>query len=255
MGMKGNRKMTLPERLKSARELFRHTQKEMAKECSVSVQMWQAYESGSSTPGGKVFEALARFGFNVNWLLTGEGEKLLKPLDEKEGSPYIGKKIKGIRGETSVKEFGETLGVTEEEVVAIEDGKKEPRLSFISALNYHYGINPLLLMRHDVDPGKLKSKKSRTEPIDEELLKLAIEVVEEIEAEGEPLLSKQKAELVSLIYSMNNRSNYTKERLKRFIEAICVFLEQGVDFNELSERKLSNIIIQIAQHTVKGGEE
>jgi hypothetical protein len=47
---------------------------------------------------------------------------------------------------------------------------------------------------------------------------------------------------------------YTKDRLKRFIEAVCVFIEQGIDFKKLSDRKLSNMIIEIAQHVVKGGE-
>jgi transcriptional regulator with XRE-family HTH domain len=66
--------MSLPERLKQARETLRYTQKDLSKAVSVSVQMWRAYEAGSSVPGGNVLEALARLGFNVNWILTGEGE-------------------------------------------------------------------------------------------------------------------------------------------------------------------------------------
>lgn len=66
--------MTLAERLKIARNSLGATQNEIAINVSVSVQMWRAYESGKSVPGGNVLEALARLGFNVNWLLTGEGE-------------------------------------------------------------------------------------------------------------------------------------------------------------------------------------
>lgn len=54
---------------------------------------------------------------------------------------------------------------------------------------------------------------------------------------------------------MNKDTKYTKERLKRFIEAVCIFIEQGVDFDKLSDQKLSNIIIKIAHHVVKGSDE
>lgn len=66
--------MTLAERLKKIRESLGYTQKEMAKALDTNPQTWQVYESGKSVPGGNVLEALARMGFNVNWLLTEEGE-------------------------------------------------------------------------------------------------------------------------------------------------------------------------------------
>jgi transcriptional regulator with XRE-family HTH domain len=66
--------MNLADRLKRARESLGYTQKKIASFVSVSVQMWRAYEAGSSVPGGNVFEGLARLGLNVNWLLTGEGD-------------------------------------------------------------------------------------------------------------------------------------------------------------------------------------
>lgn len=65
--------MDLPERLKSARTHLEKEQKEMAALLSISFRSWQDYELGKSAPGGKVFEALVRTGFNANWLLTGEG--------------------------------------------------------------------------------------------------------------------------------------------------------------------------------------
>jgi transcriptional regulator with XRE-family HTH domain len=66
--------MSLAERLKQVRESLGYTQKEMAKAVSVILQTWQVYEAGKSVPGGNVLESLARLGFNVNWILTGEGE-------------------------------------------------------------------------------------------------------------------------------------------------------------------------------------
>jgi len=65
--------MKLCNRLKIARESLRKSQKEMAELLGVGLKSWQIYEQGTSVPGGKVFEALAMMGFDVNWLLTGEG--------------------------------------------------------------------------------------------------------------------------------------------------------------------------------------
>jgi len=64
----------LSERLKQAREFTGKGQKEMSRLAGVSYRVWQSYEAGKVTPGGKVFESLSNMGFNTNWLLTGEGE-------------------------------------------------------------------------------------------------------------------------------------------------------------------------------------
>lgn len=66
--------MDIASRLKSLRESLELSQREMAKKLEISLGGLQSYESGKSVPGGNVLEALARLGFNVNWLLTGEGE-------------------------------------------------------------------------------------------------------------------------------------------------------------------------------------
>ena len=66
--------MNLAERLKRVRENLGYTQKEMAKAINTNAQTWQIYETGKSVPGGKVLISIARLGFNVNWVLTGEGK-------------------------------------------------------------------------------------------------------------------------------------------------------------------------------------
>lgn len=66
--------MRLAERLKLIREDLGYTQKVMANTLNCSLSALQFYEAGSSVPGGNVLEALARQGFNVNWILTGEEE-------------------------------------------------------------------------------------------------------------------------------------------------------------------------------------
>jgi transcriptional regulator with XRE-family HTH domain len=247
--------MSLQERLKIAREFLRYSQKDMAKALDTNPQTWQIYESGKSVPGGKVLEALARIGFDVNWLLTGEGQ-MLRPT-KKSANPDVAQKLREIRGERSIKELAEMLGATEDDIEGMEAGDKEPGLSFLSAVNYHLNINPLYFMRQGVDLENYRDTEteSSTSYLDSDLLTLVFEVVQELDQNNTKLSPKQKAELAALVYQMNQHTKYTKERLHRFIEAICIFIEQGIDFNKLSERKLSNIIIEIAQHVVKGGDK
>lgn len=64
----------LNNRLKTARESLGKSQKEMAELLGIGLKSWQVYEQGTSVPGGNVFEALVKLGFNANWLLMGEGE-------------------------------------------------------------------------------------------------------------------------------------------------------------------------------------
>lgn len=66
--------MSVAERIKIVRESTGKSQKELAEELGTSFRALQDYEAGKSYPGGKVFEALAKLGFNTNWILTGEGE-------------------------------------------------------------------------------------------------------------------------------------------------------------------------------------
>lgn len=66
--------MELSDRIKIVRDSTGKSQKDMALALDVSLSALQSYESGRQFPGGKVFEALARMGFDTNWLLTGDGE-------------------------------------------------------------------------------------------------------------------------------------------------------------------------------------
>lgn len=66
--------MTIQERLKYVREVHGKTQKQMAVLLGISPRTWQDYEGGVNVPGWKVLEGLAKLGFNVNWILTDEGD-------------------------------------------------------------------------------------------------------------------------------------------------------------------------------------
>jgi transcriptional regulator with XRE-family HTH domain len=84
-GIRG--KMTVHARLKIVRDSLGMTQKDVAKSLGISPRTWQDYEGGINLPGGKVLEQLARMGFNVNWILTGEGE--IRQEDERAAAYAI----------------------------------------------------------------------------------------------------------------------------------------------------------------------
>lgn len=50
------------------------TQRKMAKLINITYQGWQKYESGENKPGSDILESLANLGFNINWILTGQGD-------------------------------------------------------------------------------------------------------------------------------------------------------------------------------------
>lgn len=70
----------IPERLKEARIALKYTQTRMGEAVGGKLRSWQEYEAGKRMPGGHVFEGLAALGINVNWILTGEGPKLISDL-------------------------------------------------------------------------------------------------------------------------------------------------------------------------------
>jgi transcriptional regulator with XRE-family HTH domain len=188
------------------------------------------------------------------WLLTGEGAmnrvNLFEPAPDVEGKMAV--KFKLIRGDIPVEAFCRDFHWYKEGWESIEEGKNEPGWVLIYRVCHDLGISPSWMIENE---GPMKKADVYITDIDPILVTLVYEVIEEIDSDP-PLLSiQQKSELFSFVYQMNKGSRYTKERLKRFIEAVCSFIEQGIDFNKLSDRKLSNIMIEIAHHVVKGGDE
>lgn len=74
--------MSVPDRLKSIRDLLGKTQKEMASLIGISYRTWQNYEDGVNSPGWDACGALVKLGFNANWLLTGSGDMKCKSIAE-----------------------------------------------------------------------------------------------------------------------------------------------------------------------------
>jgi len=63
----------MKDRLKKIRGILGKSQRDMAKLIHISYQAWQGYEQGANKPGSEVLKSLAKLGFNINWILTGEG--------------------------------------------------------------------------------------------------------------------------------------------------------------------------------------
>jgi len=63
----------MKDRLKQIRQNIGKSQRDMATLISIAYKSWQGYESGDNVPGGNVLQSLAKLGFNINWILTGEG--------------------------------------------------------------------------------------------------------------------------------------------------------------------------------------
>lgn len=67
----------MKDRIIQVRKWLNKTQREMAALLGISYKGWQGYEAGDNVPGGNVLQAIAKQGFNINWLLTGEGPMFL----------------------------------------------------------------------------------------------------------------------------------------------------------------------------------
>ena len=62
------------ERLKNVRDSLGKSQTDMAGILGINYRTYQNYEVGRSDIGWDALSALAKLGFDANWLLTGEGE-------------------------------------------------------------------------------------------------------------------------------------------------------------------------------------
>lgn len=68
-------------RLKKARAILGKTQPEMDAALGIGIRSWQRYESGGQSPGYKVLAGLARLGFDINWILLGQGSPRRLPVN------------------------------------------------------------------------------------------------------------------------------------------------------------------------------
>lgn len=264
--------MSLGERLKQLRESINFSQTKIAKEIGTNPQTWRVYEGNKSVPGGNVLEALARMGFNVNWILTGDGPIRLSEGEKnrllfEEAHDILRKRVwdqssagGGLQYfRVAINDYEQLRSyVFHKEYMPTADELLELcRLSHMDDYCKHRNIDyeDYLSTITNKEFGRSIEDKQPSTDIDPELLSLVYEVIEEISSKSPSLTSSQKTELFAFVYQMNKGTKYTKDRLKRFIEAVCSFIEQGIDFNKLSDRKLNNIMIEIAHYVVRGGDD
>lgn len=67
--------MAFGERIKEIRKDFGLNQKEMANKLHVSLSTLQRYEKSQKFPDIGVMLELIQVGYNIHWLITGDGEK------------------------------------------------------------------------------------------------------------------------------------------------------------------------------------
>lgn len=177
--------MVLAERLKTAREHLGYEQKKIASELSISFRSWQDYELGKSVPGGKVFEALVKLGFNANWLLSGEGQMRREDTDLPPGAvrPLVWENEEDLDGAYYLiprydvhADCGNGAVVHSEQVLE--------RLAFVKSwVNSHYQPTDLFLITaqgHSMTPtihegDILLVDKSRKRPTDDGIYILSVE--------------------------------------------------------------------------------
>ena len=222
-------KMNLGERLKQVRDSLGYTQKEIAKAINTNPQTWQVYESGKSVPGGNVLEALARMGFNVNWILTGVGprklnEEEMKRLVCEEEHVKLRKRIaeRIQRSKPMIVDiYADIPGLDYEDVVAYAYGEKQLNIDQLPGLCRRSGspffdddfiekITRVDLSNKQISEGAFNGSVSQhataqsCQGIDEELLKSAIQAVEEYLQEMKGTLPPdKKSELVLLICKLH----------------------------------------------------
>jgi transcriptional regulator with XRE-family HTH domain len=220
--------LSIAERLKKARESMQLSQSEFAKIAGASFPSWQGYESGKNAPGSKVLEKLAEFGFNGHWLLTGKGGLGLSEDYRTGGSKSLGRKVKQLRGERTIEEFSKQMEVAEEDLENIEAGVTDCTSSFLSALSYHFDLNPLFFWRTGVEIKDFQlAIVEKAATVNIELLKEVTTVIEEALFKAAIMLEPaRKAELFALVYdyaaeSEENRAGI-EEHVKRLLRLIRI---------------------------------
>lgn len=196
--------LDLADRLKAVREKLKYSQREMSVSVGASLTSWQGYEAGKNIPGGNVLAALARMGFNVNWVLTGEG---VMWRDSSGG--WWTAKMKEIRGSLTIPEFVRKVGFADEDeairtIQAIEDEKMEADFSLMNVLLNELGISvDWMFGVHDVPKMIAERTSGAFCSINIDLLKDIIKEVELHESINPGSLSlDKKAKLMAELYTM-----------------------------------------------------
>lgn len=148
--------MDISKRLKTVRGKL--NQEEFAKAVGVSKMTVGRWERGERAPDFENLHKILELFPDISpaWLLTGEGDiKRYRP--DLSGSRHgmntfaFHEKYRKIRGNLTVAEFAERIGISENEVELLEKGEFVPDIYMVSALCFRFNINPLWLLE-DMGP-------------------------------------------------------------------------------------------------------
>jgi transcriptional regulator with XRE-family HTH domain len=228
--------MTISDRLKIARKDANESQKTFAGKCSVSVQMWQAYEAGKSVPGGNVLESIARMGFNGHWLLTGDGEmRKAVRLTESEAHQALKERLTRLPAATGMQAHLGRLavnGISEQTYRAYVYGDYLPTKQELEGLCnaaggwlFETGTIATRSEEAEAEIGKrvqeaIKLQKTNSK-IDIELLKAITLVIEEALYKTPIMLEPaRKAELLALVYDYAAESEENQAGIKEHVQRL-----------------------------------
>ncbi|OGU16767.1 MAG: hypothetical protein A2076_07060 [Geobacteraceae bacterium GWC2_53_11] len=228
--------MEFKERLKILRKSLGKSQRDMSVSVESSYGVWQAYEAGNSVPGFKVLESIARMGFNVNWLLTGDGE-MKKPvrLSESEAHEALKKRLKdlprarGMQAHILTLEFN---GISEETYKAYVYGDYLPTKDELEGLcksaggwTFETGTMSTRDEEAEAEITKridelIKSHKA-SKQVDIELLKeIVTEIEEALFKSAIKLEPAKKAELLALVYDYATESEEKRAGIKEQVQRL-----------------------------------
>lgn len=251
--------MLIYERMKFIRESLGLTQRGMGARIGISYRTWQDYETAKSYPNSKTLKQLAKLGFNVNWILTGErpvklseGEKA--KLSYEDAHRYVRKQIRTRLAIDRIimiaLEKYDDDAITREQLISYTYDR-----GYIPTPTQLLGILRILRLTDDeiVKPLfdtdiRLSASKNK---INTELLQCSIEAIEDEKFKFNKIDAKKKAKLVSFIYSANLGTSYTIEKLKQFLESTLIIVDQLGGLEDFFDAKIDDVIFKISHLLVK----
>lgn len=228
--------MEFKERLKILRRSLGKSQRDMSVSVESSYGVWQAYEAGNSVPGFKVLESIARMGFNVNWLLTGDGE-MKKPvrLTESEAHQALKNRLTDLPRARGMQAHILTLrlnGISEETYRAYVYGDYLPTKEELEGLCKSAGgwifETGTMATRDEEAESEITKRIDELVKLQKINRRIDIDLLKAVTTEIEEALFKtaiklepsKKAELLALVYDYATESEEKQSGIKEQVQRL-----------------------------------
>ena len=148
--------LQLPQNLIILRKYLGFKVSDFAEKLGIQYRTYQSYERGERKPPLELLEQLVyKYGVNMNWLLTGEGEMFSSSVQPVADSPdvntfwnkkmndLISERLKKIREQINpnASAFARQLNILQTTYVKYERGERKPPLELLEQLVLKYGVN------------------------------------------------------------------------------------------------------------------